>query len=96
MSGERVAIIHFLVVIGVQATSLDQYSVSLQTLSTFIATLNINSSDLLGEWQISFSYASDIVVYAISDLSFSTKLFALDPTSSYGFSAVDGKPLNGR
>ena len=70
---------------------------SLQSSTSFIATITINSSDLLGEWQISlqvgFSY--DVIVYAISDLSFSSQLFIFDPASSYGYSIVEGKPLNG-
>jgi hypothetical protein len=83
---------------GVDATSLDQFSVSLQSSSSFIATLNITSKSLLGEWQISplLDNYYDVVVYAISDLSFSSDLFAVDPFSTYGFSAVVGKPLNGQ
>ena len=85
------------VLTGTPATSLDEYSVSLQSSTSFIATLTINSSDLLGEWQISLQafYTYNIVVYAISDLRFSSQLFAFDPTSSYRYSIVEGKPLNG-
>ena len=69
---------------------------SLRSSSSFIATLTINSSDLLGEWQISLQSGSyDIVIYAISDLRFLSLLFALDPASAYGYTVVEGKPLNG-
>lgn len=82
---------------GAPASSLLQYSVSLQSFSTFIATLNINSTSLRGEWKMMLAEGNtyDVVIYAISDLSFSSKLFRFDPTSSFGFSAIVGKPLSG-
>ena len=86
-----------IMIIGSPATTLYQYSVSLQSATSFIATLSINSSDLLGPWQISLQvgFLYDVVVYAISDLRFSSQMFAFDPASSYGYSIVEGKPLNG-
>lgn len=70
---------------------------SLQSASSFIATININDSSLWGIWQISVptSYFYSITVSATSDLRFSSDLLEPDPFSVYGFSSVVGKPLSG-
>lgn len=93
------AITIYILFIGNPASTLnlEQYSVSLQSSSSFIATINITDSSLQGTWQISLPQNTfyDVLVSAISDLSFSSDLLALDPSSNYGFSSVVGKPLNG-
>ena len=84
--------------IGTPASFLEQYSVSLQSATSLIATLTINESSLWGAWQISLhGYGSyNILVSALSDLSFSSELFASGLSSSaFGFSAVVGKHLKG-
>ena len=82
---------------GVSATNLEHYSVTLQSSSLYIATINITSESLYGEWIISLAVGSyDVTIHAISDLSFTVDLLAFDPTSTYGFSTVVGKPLNGK
>ena len=70
---------------------------SLQTPSSFIATLTINDSSLRGSWQISLQSGNfyNILVSASSALSFTSELLTFDTSSSYGFSSVVGKPLNG-
>ena len=70
---------------------------SLQSSSSFIATINITDSSLWGAWQISVptNYFYSITVSATSDLSFSSDLLEPDPFSIYGFSTVVGKPLSG-
>ena len=70
---------------------------SLQTSSSFIAVLTINDSSLRGSWQISLQSGNfyNILVSASSALSFTSDLLTLDTSSSYGFSSVVGKPLNG-
>ena len=89
---------HNIVMIGTPASFLEQYSVSLQSATSLIATLTINESSLWGAWQISLhGYGSyNILVSALSDLSFSSELFAAGLSSSaFGFSAVVGKHLKG-
>ena len=85
--------------LGVLASTLNstQYSVSLQTPTSFIAILTINDSSLRGHWQISLESDNfyNILVSASSDLSFTSDLLTFDTSSSYGFSSVVGKPLNG-
>ena len=75
---------------------MKQYSVSLQTSSSFIAVLTINDSSLRGSWQISLQSGNfyNILVSASSALSFTSDQLTLDPSSSYGFSSVVGKPRN--
>ena len=85
--------------IGVPASTLGmtQYSVSIQTSSSFIATLTINDTSLRGSWQISLQSGNfyNILVSASSDLRFTSDLLTFDTSSSNVFSSVVGKPLNG-
>ena len=85
--------------IGVPASTLSmtQYSVSIQTSSSFIATLTITDTSLRGSWQISLQSGNfyNILVSASSDLRFTSDLLTFDTSSSNVFSSVVGKPLNG-
>ena len=70
---------------------------SLQSSTSFIATLNVTSASLRGTWQLSLGTDFyDVVIHGTTDLSFTTNLYALDPESGFGFSSVEGKPLNGK
>ena len=53
---------------------------------------------LRGSWQISLQSDNfyNILVSASSDLSFTSDLLTFATSSSYGFSSVVGKPLNGK
>lgn len=77
--------------------SVSDLAISSISDSFFIATLNIISNNLRGTWQLSLplGYYYDVVVYAISDLTFSSDLLTPDPSSDYGISPVEGKLLSG-
>lgn len=76
---------------------MPQYSTSLVSTTSYIAQINVTDDSLRGEWRIVIrsqgSYS--IQVLGSSELSFSEDLFSIDTTSIYGFSEIDGRPLQG-
>ena len=92
-----VIIILFPPIIGQNANTLLQYSTSLDTPTSYIANINITDNSLRGKWTITLrsqgSYS--IQVLGTTELSFSNELYKIDPTNTYGFSKIDGKPTQG-
>ena len=78
-------------------TSLAQYTSSLNTATSYISNINITDDFLRGEWTIRIqsqgSYS--ISVLGNTELSFSSELFKIDPSNTYGFSQLEGKPSQG-
>lgn len=87
--------------IGTASTILDPslYSVSLQSFTSYIATINVSDSVLYGVWQLNltvFSGPYTVRIAAITNLTFDYTLYRIDPSSNYGFTTVEGNPREGK
>ena len=75
------------------------YSVSLQSSTSYIATINVSDSVHYGEWQLNLTVYSGpytVRIAAITDLTFEYTLYRFDLSSSYGFTTVEGNPQQGK
>ena len=79
------------------ATTLPQFSSSLISSSSFIGEVNITDDSLRGEWSMTIPLGGtySVQVSADSELTFITNLFRVDPSSTYGFSAIEGVASEG-
>ena len=94
----RPSLLYFTAIItGTPASSLAQYSVTMQSTTAFRATINTTDSTVFGEWQIVFQGSGSYIIFvsALSDLRFSSELLVFDPSSGYRFRKVVGKPQRG-
>ena len=87
--------------IGTASTLLDPslYSVSLQSFTSYIATINVSDSALYGEWQLNLTVYSGpytVRIAAITNLTFEYTLYRIDPSSSYGITTIEGNPQQGK
>ena len=80
---------------GNNAITLTQYSVSLDSNTTYIATVNITESALFGEWRFTVQSQGS---YSILIKEFNTLIVYVDTltiTSNNTYDVVDVKPLEG-
>ena len=79
------------------ADSLAQYSVTLNTSSLLMANINVTENNLRGNWTLAISTSGfySIKVLVTSESMISSDLYNYDPTNPYGFSIIDGRPSNG-
>ena len=70
---------------------------SLNATDFYLASINITNNALRGNWTITLATQGyySIQVSAISDLSISSDIYDADVTNDYGFSSIDGRPLQG-
>ena len=82
---------------GVDANSLAQYTVTLNTPTLLMANINVTDNNLRGSWTLAISTRGfySIKVSVTSESMISSSLYTYDPTNSYGFSTIDGRPSNG-
>ena len=96
-----VFIVSYILHEGTTSTVLDPslYSVSLQSSTSYIATINVSDSVLYGEWQLNLTVYSGpytVRIAAVTDLTFEYTLYRFDPSSNYGFTTVEGNPQQGK
>ncbi len=87
-----------LFVVGTFASEIPQYSISLNTQTTYISQLNVNNDSLRGNWTImveSLSGSHSIQVFGISNLQVTQNIYQIDLNSTIGFSELEGKPIQG-
>ena len=85
---------------GIDAIDLSQYSVmSINATDFYLASINITNNTLRGNWTITLTTQGyySIQVTTISDLSISSDIYQYDAdvTNDYGFSRINGRPLQG-
>lgn len=82
---------------GIEASSLTQFTSSLDSTTSYIVQINITNDSLRGEWTVVIlsqgSYS--IQVFGNSELSFSADLYNVDSSNAYGFSKIEGRPSQG-
>ena len=74
------------------------YSVSLQSTTSYIATINVSDSRFYGEWQLDlvvFSGPYTVRIAAVTDLTFEYTLYSIDSSSDYNFTTIEGNPQQG-
>lgn len=78
-------------------STLPEFSSSLISSSSYIAQVNISSDSLRGRWTVMLQSAGSytIQVFGISELSFSSDLYRVDSSSTYGFTKINGRPSQG-
>lgn len=91
-------IIYFIFILGISATSRQEYTISLNTAASYVSQLNVTSNALRGNWTITIqsqgSYS--IQVQGISEVTIAREYYQVDSSSVYGFSSFTGKPLQGK
>jgi len=81
---------------GINASTLMEYSISLESLSTYIAVINITDTSLFGQWTITLTAQGPYSIHVMGDseLMFISELVYTNPS---GMDEInDLKPLVGK
>ena len=81
---------------GIDASTLMQYSISLESVATYIAVVNITDASLSGQWTITLTSQGSYSVHVMgnSELMFTSELIYTNPS---GMDEInDLKPLAGK
>ena len=63
-----------------------------------MSLINVTDDSLRGEWRLKITSQGtySVLVLGSSDVIFSEELFIPDPTSTYGITAISGRPFQGK
>ena len=88
----------FLKWLGLNSNNLTQYSTVLVSATSYFAQINVTNDSLYGEWRIRIQSQGfySIYVWGRSELSVAEEIYAIDSSNAYGYSSIEGRPLQGK
>jgi len=82
---------------GIAAHNIEAFSMLSSSNSIYVGEITFNSEQLYGNWTITFqSLAFTLDVTATRLMYVQETLYQLDNSNSYGFSTIEGRPLEGK